>query len=185
MANSKVGQGDLRHRRQTEARLSGSYLHRAAEVRSHALDWGDLHLDEVQPFALFCEGTMKDNAKRAVLLRAEIAAALREARPKDVEPTKKVFWFNWPAYDILKADFEKAGIVNKDVLGSVVHFHSFRKTWQTLGVWHGVNPRATQEILGHSDPSLTANVYTDVPALSLQRRWRNCRGRKKTPGVTP
>ena len=23
------------------------------------------------------------------------------------------------------------------------------------------------EVLGHSDPSLTANVYTDVPALSL------------------
>ena len=138
---------------------------RKSEVR--ALVWSDLHLDEAQPFALFREGTMKDKAKRAVPLRAEIAAALREARPKDVEPTKKVFWFNWPTYDILKTDFKKAGIVKKDGLGRVVHFHSFRKTWQTLGVRHGVNQRAAQEILGHSDPSLTANVYTDVPALSL------------------
>ncbi len=32
---------------------------------------------------------------------------------------------------------------------------------------HGVNQRAVQEILGHSDPSLTGNVFTDVPALSL------------------
>lgn len=138
---------------------------RKSEVR--ALVWGDLHLDEANPFALFREGTTKDKDKRAVPLRAELASALRELRPAGVDPTKKVFWFNWPTYDILRTDLKKAGIERKDGLGRVVHFHSFRKTWQTLGVRHGVNQRAAQEILGHSDPSLTANVYTDVPALSL------------------
>jgi hypothetical protein len=57
-----------------------------------------------------------------------------------------------------------------------VHFHSFRKTWQTLGAGHGVNQRAAQEILGHSDPSPTANVYTDIPACRCIWRQRRFRG---------
>lgn len=81
--------------------------------------------------------------------------------------TKKVFWFKWPTYDILMGDLKRAGIEHKDSLGRVVHFHAFRKTWQTWGVRYGINQRAAQEILGHSDPALTANAYTDVPSLSL------------------
>ena len=50
-----------------------------------------------------------------------------------------------------------------DSLGRVVHFHSFRKTWQTLGVRYGINQRAAQELLGHSDANLTAKVHMDVP----------------------
>jgi Phage integrase family len=52
-------------------------------------------------------------------------------------------------------------------LGRVVHFHSFRKTFQTIGVNCGINQRAAQEILGHSDANLTARVYTDVASLEL------------------
>ena len=37
----------------------------------------------------------------------------------------------------------------------------------TLGVRYGINQRAAQEVLGHSDANLTAKVYTDVPALAL------------------
>ncbi|MEZ5413277.1 MAG: site-specific integrase [Opitutaceae bacterium] len=138
---------------------------RKSEVR--ALVWGDLHLDETQPYALFREGTTKDKDKRAVPLRRELAEALKAERPTDFSSTKKVFWFCWPTYDILQGHLKRARIERKDGLGRVVHFHSFRKTWQTLGVRYGVNQRAAQEVLGHSDPSLTANVYTDVPALSL------------------
>ncbi len=47
------------------------------------------------------------------------------------------------------------------------HFHAFRKTFQTWGAASGVGQRSAQELLGHSDPSLTANVYTDVAALAL------------------
>ncbi|MEO7799744.1 MAG: tyrosine-type recombinase/integrase, partial [Opitutaceae bacterium] len=62
---------------------------------------------------------------------------------------------------------KRAGIERVDALGRSVHFHSFRKTWQTLGVRYGINQRVAQEVLGHSDANLTAKVYTDVPALSL------------------
>jgi integrase len=110
---------------------------RKSEVR--ALVWGDLHLDGEQPYALFREGTTKDKDKRAVPLRLELADELRRAMPEDVSPTRRVFWFAWPTYDILRGDLKRAKIERKDGLGRVVHFHSFRKTWQTLGVRYGIN----------------------------------------------
>ena len=36
-----------------------------------------------------------------------------------------------------------------------------------MGVRFGMNQRAAQEILGHSDANLTAKAYTDVPALGM------------------
>ena len=138
---------------------------RKSEVR--ALVWGDLHLDEEKPFALFREDTMKDNDKRAVPLRRELVELLKKARPAGVDPTKRVFWWCFPTYDLLLSHLKKAGIERKDGLGRVLHFHSFRKSLQSLGVKFGMNQRATQEILGHSDANLTAQAYTDVPSLQL------------------
>jgi hypothetical protein len=74
-----------------------------------------------------------------------------------------------PKWDTLSVDLEKAGIAKKDATGRVVHFHSFRKTFQTLGANSGMGQRAAQEMLGHSDANLTANTYTDIPALELHR----------------
>ncbi len=138
---------------------------RKEEVR--ALVWGDLHLDEERPFVHLREGTTKDKDKRAVPLHPELARELRQLRPVDAAPSARVFFGWFPTYESLRADLERAGIPHKDALGRVVHFHSFRKTWRTLGVRYGVNQRAAQEVLGHSDANLTARVYTDVPALGL------------------
>jgi integrase len=138
---------------------------RKSEV--YNLVWGDVHLDEVRPYALFRDTTTKDKKKRAVPLHQDLAIELRGICPDDVSPDRRVFWHTFPDYKTLRADFERAGIPHKDALGRVVHFHSFRKTWQTLGVTYGVNQRSAQELLGHSDANLTAKVYTDVPALAL------------------
>jgi integrase len=73
----------------------------------------------------------------------------------------------FPTRRTLLADLVRAGVERKDTLGRTLHLRSFRKTWQTLGVRYGINQRSAQAVLGHSDPSLTANVYTDVPALGL------------------
>lgn len=150
---------------------------RKSEVR--ALVWGDLHLEGEKPHALFRASTMKDKDNRAVPLRRELAAGLLAVRPASYNPTQRVFWFCWPTYDILKGDLRRAGIERKDGLGRVLHFHSFRKTLQTLGVGCGMNQRAAQEILGHSDANLTAKVYTDVPSLELHREI------EKLPWVMP
>ena len=133
----------------------------------HALVWCDLHLEEAEPFALFREGTTKDKDKCAVPLKAELAAELRLLRPADAEPTDRALKGHLANYDLFRKHLKRAGIAHKDALGSVLHLHSFRKTWQTLGVRYGVNQRAAQEVLGHSDANLTAKVYTDVPALGL------------------
>lgn len=138
---------------------------RKEEVR--ALVWGDLHLEDAQAYVLIRESTTKDKDKRAVPLHSELAALLREMRPADATPTSSVFFGRFPTYDSLRADLKRARIEHKDALGRVVHFHAFRKTWQTLGVRYGINQRAAQEVLGHSDPALTARAYTDVAALAL------------------
>ncbi len=164
---------------------------RKSEVRS--LMWHDLHLDEANPYALFRESTTKDKDKRAVPLRPEIVEELKALRPGQDETHvlgKPVFWFRWPTYDILRGDLKRAGIERIDVLGRVLHFHSFRKTWQTLGVRYGINQRVAQEVLGHSDANLTAKVYTDVPALALHTEiaklpWIDAELRVAAPAEAP
>jgi integrase len=138
---------------------------RRDEVRS--LVWGDLHLRTPQPYVLIRQSTTKDKDKRAVPLHSKLAQILREMRPAGASDTALVFHGRFPTYDSLMNDFKRAGIEQKDALGRVVHFHAFRKTWQTLGVRYGINQRAAQEVLGHSDPSLTSKAYTDVAALGL------------------
>lgn len=139
---------------------------RSAEVK--ALVWGDLHISTPKAYALFRVETMKDAAKRAVPLHSNLAQALRDARPEGVRPDVKVFR-RFPRWKVLMTDLKRAGIARKDATGRVVHLHSFRKTFQTFGANAGVNQRAAQEILGHSDPRLTAEVYTDIAALELHR----------------
>jgi integrase len=138
---------------------------RKSEVK--ALVLGDLHLAGDRPHALFREGTTKDKEKRAVPLHPLLAQALREFVPADGKPEARVYWKVFPHYETLRVDLDRAGIAHRDSLGRVLHFHSFRKTFQTLGVMHGINQRSAQELLGHSDANLTAKVYTDVPALAL------------------
>ena len=103
-------------------------------------------------------------------LRPEIVRELKAMRPAEdatFRHEKPVFWYAWPTYDVLHGDLKRAGIPRLDALGRAAHFHSFRKTWQTLGVRYGISQRVAQEVLGHSDANLTAKIYTDVPALSL------------------
>ncbi len=144
---------------------------RKSEVRS--LMWSDLHLDEANPYALFRESTTKDKDKRAVPLRPEIVEQLKPLRPKPDEAhtlSKPIFWFRWPTYDILRGDIKRAGIQRVDPLGRAVHFHSFRKTWQTLGVRYGINQRVAQEVLGHSDANLTGEgVHRRARAVPAHR----------------
>ena len=131
-----------------------------------ALVWADLHLTEVRPHVLLRESTTKDKDKRAVPLHPVLASILRVSRPEGAKDSDLVLP-RFPSRRVLLNDLKRSGIEKKDGLGRTLHLRSFRKTWQTLGVRYGINQRAAQEVLGHSDPKLTANVYTDVPSLSL------------------
>ena len=71
----------------------------------------------------------------------------------------------WPKRTTFWKDLELAGIDRYGVRGRVIHWHSFRKTFGTLAAANRVSQRVTQDVLGHSDPILTANIYTDVSQI--------------------
>ncbi|MBI2513548.1 MAG: tyrosine-type recombinase/integrase [Opitutae bacterium] len=136
---------------------------RRSEVAALVVE--DLDLGESPSVRIRIE-TTKDKDKRAVALHPMLTRELRVFVPQSAAPTEPVF-ANFPSYDALRADLHRAGIERRDSLGRVVHFHSFRKTWQTMGVRAGISQRVAQEVLGHSDPALTANVYTDIAAVGM------------------
>ena len=47
-------------------------------------------------------------------------------------------------------------------LPQTIRFHDLRHTCATLLLRQGVNPKFVQELLGHTDVSLTLNVYSHV-----------------------
>ncbi|MDR0353542.1 MAG: tyrosine-type recombinase/integrase [Opitutaceae bacterium] len=131
-----------------------------------ALVWGDVHLGS-EPYLHVRQSTTKDKAERAIPLHPGLAAALRAARPVNA-PVDGPIFADFPTVERFYTDLKRAGIARKDALGRVVHRHALRKTFQTMGVQAGVNQRAAQEFLGHSDANLTAKIYTDLPAIGLR-----------------
>lgn len=142
----------------------------------YALVWGDLHLDEGEPFVLFREGTTKDKDKCAVPLKAELVAELRLLRPADAKPTDRVLKGHLANYELFRKHLKRAGIAHKDALGSVLDLHSFRKTWQTLGMRYGVNQRAAQEVLGIPTPTSRPRFIPTCRRWGSMPRWPRCRG---------
>ena len=49
-------------------------------------------------------------------------------------------------------------------------FHSLRKTYGTILASGGVLIRSIQEMLGHSDVRITAQVYADVLSTALRKQ---------------
>jgi len=57
--------------------------------------------------------------------------------------------------------------------GRYVDFHSLRVSLSTMLAAHKVSPRAAQALMRHSDPRLTASVYTDEKLLPLAAELQN------------
>ncbi len=143
----------------------------ARKNEAAVLCWSDVTLLGKPSVLLRAENT-KSKEKRPVPLKAELADALTEwlsvYRDSRLSAGSLQFVFpRFPSDDALHADLRRAGIERKDATGRVLHFHAFRKTFQTWGAVAGIGQRSAQEMLGHSDPALTAGVYTDVAALQL------------------
>jgi len=71
----------------------------------------------------------KGRGQRVVPLRAKLAEYF--TRRAFSAGTPAVFP-EVPTYEVLLGDFARAGVKRRDDLGRVVHFHAFRKTFQTL-----------------------------------------------------
>ena len=69
---------------------------------------------------------------------------------------------------VLDKDMEFAGIAKRDERGRVVDVHAFRMTFCTNMAAAGIPLQTAQVAMRHSDPKLTANVYTDIDLLDVR-----------------
>jgi integrase len=65
----------------------------------------------------------------------------------------------------LDRDLAFVGIAKRDELGRTFDLHAFRTSLCTHLARAGVPLRTAQAVMRHSDPSLTANIYTDPTLL--------------------
>ena len=126
----------------------------------------------------------KSRRQRVVPLREELTSTLRDLRALHAEvlgrvPTvlEQVFltpegagwpWHTANVMRILDRVLERAGIPRVDVEGRKLDIHALRHTAATRLARAGAPLMHTQRILGHSDPKLTAAVYSHLDAEDLR-----------------
>ncbi len=138
---------------------------RRSEIQ--ALLWTDLHLEAERPFVLARASTTKNKKQSALPLLPELVAQLKARRTSAKRISAKVFPLGVPTAATLRADLAKCGIASTDEQGQRVDIHALRKTFCTLLHVAGVPQRTAQELMRHSEPRLTASVYTDANLLPL------------------
>ena len=153
---------------------------RRKELASLTVD--QLELDGAAPYVVLEACDEKNREGSQIALREDLVSDLqkwlahklrllqREARRRD-EPVRARLPSDTPVFDvpeglvkILDRDLKAAGIPKRDERGRTIDVHAFRHTLGTHLSKGGVPLRTAQSVLRHSDPKLTANVYTD-PAL--------------------
>ena len=135
---------------------------RLSELR--ALQWADVDL-EAPMIRLRAEAT---KAKRADVLPITLTAQAMLAEWRDSRPgSGRVFPRGVPNHHTFRADLEAARIPRLDDRGWKVDFHALRVTFITNLQRAGVPQRIAMALARHTDPRLTAHIYTDQDALPL------------------
>ena len=134
----------------------------------YQLRWSDVRLGLPRPSFTVRASTAKNKREAVLPLAAEVADALGRLRGP-VEAAGRVFAGLLPrtGLDFMRADLRAAGIEHVNAEGERVDFHALRHTFCTHLHGAGVGQRAAQELMRHSDPSLTARTYTDASLLPL------------------
>jgi integrase len=144
-----------------------------------------LRLDGPVPHLELDAADEKNREGSGVVVRADLADDLRhwladklgalqtDARRRG-EPIPARLPVDTPVFDvpaglvrIFDRDLKLAGIPKRDERGRTLDVHALRTTFGTLLSRGGVPLRTAQAALRHSDPSLTANVYTDPKLLDV------------------
>lgn len=113
-----------------------------------------------------------EKSKRTILLPAATVAALRAHRVRQMEE-RLVAGSQWEDHDLVFANtlgkpLEKANIGKrlKDLLAKAglppMRFHDLRHCCASLLLAQNVHPKVVQEILGHSQISMTLDLYSHV-----------------------
>jgi integrase len=144
-----------------------------------------LQLDEDEPYLTLDPAAEKNRQGNDIPLRPDLAADLRdwladklarlqeEARqagapiPARLPADTPLFTVPRRLERILDRDLRLAGIPKRDDRGRTLDVHALRTTFGTLLSKGGVPLRTAQAAMRHSDPRLTANVYTDPRLLDV------------------
>lgn len=139
------------------------------------LTWGMVDLDAG---AIDVPAGQTKNRKRAELpLAGVVIDALQRIMPDDAKPGVKIFSAE-PRLKTWKDDLVRAGIIDRDKEGNLIGYQDDRGRQldrkclrMTFATWlkdSGVDLRDAQRLMRHSDPALTANIYTDVRLTNLR-----------------
>ncbi len=136
---------------------------RRSELR--ALRWQDVRLDNLPAQLELRASTTKSKRADRIALHPQVAELLRTHRAGKTKPTDRVLRAV-PSMTVLRADLKMAGIDGVNEAGRV-DLHSMRKSLTTYLLTNGIPMRVAQAHLRHTDPRLTAGVYTDEMALPV------------------
>ncbi len=138
-----------------------------------------------EPYTVTLAGAFTKNGKVAVLpLRRDLAEELREWLRG-----KKLGQVLFPVKDkqinlVIRGDLEAAGIPPV-VEGRRADFHALRYTFVSLLAKSNVPLAVTQKLARHSDPRLTANVYTHLGLADLSRAVESLPPVERRPPADP
>ena len=152
-----------------------------------ALRVNQLQFDGSHPHIVLNAANEKNREGNSIPLRQDMADDLRkwldDRQQKDTKLTLRISDAPRSADDylamspgfavpnglvkILKRDLKAADIADKDDRGRVLDVHALRTSFGTLLSAGGVSLRTAQAAMRHSDPKLTANVYTDPRLLDV------------------
>lgn len=123
---------------------------------------------DADPPTITVAGQWTKNRRVAILpLRQDLATELREWLA-DKPPGKQLFPTRGKKKVMLHADLRAAGI-EPVVDGLTIDLHSLRVTHITMLARAGIGLVTAQKFARHSDPKLTANVYTSLNLADLQK----------------
>jgi len=150
-----------------------------------SLTVGQLELDGPVTYAVLHAADEKNRQGSEIPIRDDLAEDLcrwldgtldrlrTDARKQgDPIPTRlplstPLFYVPTGLVRILNRDLKAAGIVKRDERGKTIDVHAMRHTYGTHLSKGGVPLRTAQAAMRHSDPKLTANVYTDPKLLDV------------------
>jgi len=124
--------------------------------------WSDVHLDQHKPHFQVRDTTTKNRKPAIVPLHQKLVPEIESVRGENGD---FVFPQNPNSNRWFTRHIKAANIERIDASGKKVDFHSLRYTFATKLAKQGVSQRLAQELMRHSDPKLTANLYTDVAQL--------------------
>jgi len=150
-----------------------------------SLTVAQLRLDGPTPYVNLDAADEKNREGNDIIIRADLAEdlrawladklvalqakALRQGEPilARLPSTTRVFNVPTALDKIFNRDLKAASIAKRDERGRTLDVHALRTTFGTLLGRGGVSLRTTQAAMRHSDPKLTANVYTDPKLLDV------------------